>query len=202
MAVSLKKGQKISLSKEGGAQLTRVAIGLGWGKRQVRSAGFFGFGAGTRLHDVDLDASCIVYTDNQQPVDAIYFGKLNSQDGSIQHTGDDRGGGGSDQDPNEVINVNLRSVPPQVKSIVFVVNSYSGETFNGIPFAFVNVVEIATNKEIARYNLNTEGGNAKGFIIAKVYRHNNDWKFHAIGEQCTGAQRTVADIEPFARNFS
>ena len=30
MAVSLQKGQKISLSKEAGGELTQVKLGLGW----------------------------------------------------------------------------------------------------------------------------------------------------------------------------
>ncbi len=193
MGISLSKGQKISLTKEGGDGLDRIAVGLGWGKKK----GFLGF-----KKSVDLDASCILYDNGNQPADAVWFGQLRSQDGSILHTGDDLTGGGSEQDPNEVINVNLKSVPSGVKSIVFVVNSYSGETFKGVPFAFCNVVDAGNNKEIARYNLNTEGGDYKGFVIAKVYRHDNEWKFHAIGEQCTGRQRTIRDIEPQARNFA
>ena len=85
---------------------------------------------------------------------------------------------------------------------MFVVNSYSGETFRGVPFAFCNVVDDSNKKEIARYNLNTEGGDVLGFVTAKVYRHNNEWKFHAIGEAVKGRQKTVKDIEPQARNFA
>ena len=137
-----------------------------------------------------------------QPVDVVYFGKLKSTDGSILHTGDDRGGGGAETDPNEVINVNLNNVPDNVVSIVFVVNSYSGESFNGIPWAFCNVEDGSNGKEIARYNLNVEGGTAKGFVAAKVYREGGEWKFHAIGEAVTGVQKTVRDIEPFARKHA
>lgn len=193
MAISLSKGQKISLTKEGGAGLNRVAVGLGWGKKK----GFLGV-----KKDVDLDASCLLYDGSREPIDAVWFGQLRSKDGSIAHTGDDRGGGGSEQDPNEVITVDLHSVPAEIQSIIFVVNSFSGETFKGIPFAFCNVVDAANNKEIARYNLQTDGGSHQGFIIAKAYRHDGEWKFHAIGEQCSGQQRTIRDIEPQARNFA
>ncbi|MDR2705471.1 MAG: TerD family protein, partial [Planctomycetaceae bacterium] len=48
MALSLTKGQKISLEKEGGSGLSKVAMGLGW---DVARKG------GT----IDLDASCIVF---------------------------------------------------------------------------------------------------------------------------------------------
>jgi tellurium resistance protein TerZ len=207
MSISLSKGQKISLTKESGESLSSIAVGLGWGKRETRSqvkkGGFLGFGGQmvteTSKEDVDLDASCILYDDSKSNTDRVWFSKLRSEDGSIVHTGDDRSGGGPETDPNEIIHVNLDQVPGNVKSIVFVVNSYSGEDFSGVPFAFCNVVDRSTNKEIARYNLQTDGGAYKGFVIAKVYRHGGDWKFHAIGEQCTGRQRTVDELEPFAR---
>lgn len=200
--ISLSKGQKISLSKKSGQQLKRVAVGLGWGMREQHSKGFFGIGAGVKKVEVDLDASCILYDTSGEAVDSVWWRKLRSNDGSIQHTGDDREGGGSEEDPNEVINVDLSAVPAHIKSVVFVVNSYTGETFKGIPFAFCNVVDLSSKDEVARFNLNTSGGDARGFIIAKVYRHDDEWKFHAIGERSEGRQQTVKDIEAFARKFA
>ena len=202
MSISLTKGQKISLTKEGGAGLASIAVGLGWGKATKTSKGFFGFGGGARQEDVDLDASCLLYDASSNVIDTIWWRNLRSDDGSILHTGDDLTGGGADSDPNEVINVDLQSVAPNVKSIIFVVNSYSGETFKGIPFAFCNVVDGSSRKEIARYNLATDGGDYRGFIIAKVYRHGGEWKFHAIGEQCTGRAQTIQEIEPQSRTFA
>jgi tellurium resistance protein TerZ len=196
----IKKGQSIELKKKDGTGLTSVAIGLGWGRREV-SGGFLAklfSGDGS----VDLDASCISYDGSKNPVDAIWFGNLRSRDGSITHTGDDLTGGGTANEPNEVINVDLHTVPGHISSIVFVVNSYSGETFSGIPSAFCNVVDNTTRTEIARYNLNTDGRDYKGFIIAKVSRQGSAWSFSAIGESCSGRQRTVDDIEPQARSHA
>jgi tellurium resistance protein TerZ len=31
-------------------------------------------------------------------------------------------------------------------------------------------------------------------VMAKVYRHNGEWKMHAIGENCSG--RTFSDLLP------
>ena len=195
MGIQLTKGQKISLTKEGGGALNEVAVGLGWGKR--RAKGWFG---GEKLKSVDLDASVIMFDSSKSTLDAVSFQQLRSRDGSVLHTGDDLVGGGSEQEPNEVINVKLRDVPSNVASLVFVVNSYSGETFDGIPFAFCNVVDRSNNNEIGRYNLTTEGGSYKGFIIAKVYRHGDEWKFHAIGSQLSGTQRTWQHAETDARS--
>ena len=194
----VQKGQSIQLKSKSGAQLTKIAVGLGWGKK--RKKGFFG---GIKEIGVDLDASCIIYDGDKMAIDTVWFGNLRSSDGSVQHTGDDRVGGGSEGEPNEIINVDLSRLPGQVKSIVFVVNSYSGETFEGVPFAFCNVVDLSSGSmEVARYNLQTDGGSHKGFIIAKLRRDGNGWNFEAIGERSTGRQQTVRDIEPQARAFA
>ena len=80
----VQKGQSIQLKSKSGVQLTRVAVGLGWGKK--RKKGFFG---GIKEVGVDLDASCILYGGNKVAIDTVYFGKLRSSDGSVLHTGDD-----------------------------------------------------------------------------------------------------------------
>mgnify|MGYP000353783366 CR=1 FL=1 len=103
MAVSLQKGQKISLSKEAGGELTQVKLGLGWDVAQGpqdKKGGFLGklFGGGSGGDSIDLDASCIMFDANKQAVDAIWFSQLKSKDGSIVHTGDNRTGDGDGDD--------------------------------------------------------------------------------------------------------
>ncbi len=204
MGLSLSKGDKISLTKDGGASLEEVAIGLGWGTRQIKKSGFFGIGARTEEVEVDLDASCIIYDSSKTAVEAIWFRNLRTSDGSVKHSGDDRSGGGGASEPNEVITVDLKRLPATVSSLVFVVNSFTGESFEGIPSAFCNVVDKKSRGggEVARFNLQTAGGSYRGFIISKVYRENGTWKFQAIGEPVTGTQRTVQDIEPMARRHA
>ena len=202
MGISLLKGQTISLTKAGGKSLNQTAVGCGWAKRTVKTLGFFGFGAGEKQVSVDLDLSCLLFDSSKKLVDSVFWKKLRSSDGSILHTGDDLTGGGSEKDPNEVINVDLQSVPSGVSSIVFVVNSFSGETFDGVPSAVCNVQDRDKRSEVARYSLTTDGGNQKGFIIAKVCRNGNEWSFAAIGESCSGRQRTVLDILPQAQHFA
>ena len=90
MAVNLQKGQKISLEKEAGTALNQVIMGLGWDA--VKKKGFWGFGGGSQ--DIDLDASCLMFDENKQVVDVVWFRQLNSQDGSICHSGDNRTGDG------------------------------------------------------------------------------------------------------------
>lgn len=187
MAISLAKGQKISLDKEAGGTLTQIVMGLGWDVAQKK--GFLGKLSGPA--SVDLDASCVTFDESGQKVDEIWFSQLKSKDGSIVHTGDNLTGEGDGDD--EQIIVDLSRVPASVKSLVFVVNSFTGQNFSQIENAFCRIVNGSNNQEIARYNLSSQGShNAQ--IMAKVYRHGGEWKMHAIGEIATG--RTFHDLMP------
>lgn len=188
MAVNLQKGQKISLEKEAGGALSRVTMGLGWDV--AKSKGFFGFGGGAG-QPVDLDASVVLFDEGNRPIDVVWFRQLKSKDGSIVHTGDNRTGAGEGDD--EQIVVDLRSVPPQVKSLVFTVNSFTGQNFSTVENAFCRIFDTGSSKEIARYDLSVQGSHTAQ-IMAKLYRHNGEWKMHAIGEN--GSGRTFDDLMP------
>ena len=180
MAINLQKGQKISLTKEaGGGGLTKIVMGLGWDAKKTK--GFFGMGS--KEQEIDLDASCVLFDEAKTPLDAVYFAQLASRDGSIIHTGDNRTGAGDGDD--EQIIVDLSRVPSNVKSIVFIVNSFTGQNFSEIENAFCRVVNGANNQELARYNLSCTG-NHTAMLMAKVYLHNGEWKMHAIGDNANG----------------
>jgi tellurium resistance protein TerZ len=187
MTVNLQKGQKISLDKEAGGALARVTMGLGWDA--IKKGGIFGFGAKTE--SVDLDASCVMFDEQNRPVDVVWFRQLKSQDGSIVHTGDNRTGAGEGDD--EQIIVDLSRVPANVKSLVFTVNSFTGQTFAQVENAYCRVVNAANNQEVARYDLSVQGAHTAQ-IMAKLYRHGGEWKMHAIGEN--GRGRTFDELLP------
>lgn len=190
MAVSLSKGQKISLNKEAGGTLTRVIMGLGWDV--VKKTGWFGGGGG----DVDLDASCIMFDVNNQPVDTVWFRQLSSRDGSIVHTGDNRTGAGEGDD--EQIKVNLAQIPANVKTLMFVVNSFTGQNFSQVENAFCRIVNQDNNQEVARYTLTGQGSHTAQ-VMAKLYKHNDEWKMQAIGEYAQG--RTFQDLMPMMNAY-
>ncbi|MBV7537836.1 TerD family protein [Duganella sp. sic0402] len=187
MSVNLSKGQKISLEKEAGGALGRVTMGLGWDA--IKSKGFLGFGAKTE--SVDLDASCVLFDEAHRPVDVIFFRQLKSKDGSVVHTGDNRTGAGDGDD--EQINVDLNAVPANIKSLVFTVNSFTGQTFSQVENAYCRLLDAVNGKEVARFNLSVQGPHSAQ-IMAKIYRHNGEWKMHAIGENGNG--RTFDDLLP------
>jgi tellurium resistance protein TerZ len=192
MSVNLEKGQKISLDKEAGTTLTKIVMGLGWDA--VKSKSFFGFGG--NAPEIDLDASCIMFDDQGNQTDAAWFRQLKSKDGSVVHTGDNRTGDGDGDD--EQIIVELTKVPANIKSLVFTVNSFTGQDFSQIENATCRIVNASNNKEVARFNLSALGShNAQ--IMAKLYRHGGEWKMHAIGE--IGNGRTFDALMPQIKPF-
>jgi tellurium resistance protein TerZ len=188
MAVNLQKGQKISLDKEAGGALNRIVMGLGWDV--AKSKGFFGFGGG-KGQAVDLDASVVMFDESKRPVDVVWFRQLKSRDGSVSHSGDNRTGAGEGDD--EQISVELNRVPPEVQALVFTVNSFTGQNFSTVENAYCRLVNAANNQEVARFNLSVQGTHTAQ-IMAKLYRHNGEWKMHAIGEN--GVGRTIDDLMP------
>lgn len=189
MAVNLQKGQKISLEKEAGSKLNSVVMGLGWDA--AKKKGFLGglFGGGNNA--VDLDASCFMFDDKNELIDVVFFNHLRSEDGSVQHSGDNRTGDGDGDD--EQIAVALNRVPADIKSLVFTVSNYTGQDFSQVENAFCRLINGDNGQEIARYDLSAQG-NHTAQIMAKVYRHNGEWKMHAIGEN--GQGRTADELLP------
>ncbi|MEU1210271.1 TerD family protein [Nocardia sp. NPDC005825] len=172
--VSLVKGQRINLRKEGGAALSYVKMGLGWDP--VKRGGIFG----NKAVDVDLDASVVMFA-GHGPVDVVYYGSLSSKDGSIRHQGDNLTGEGEGDD--EEISVDLSRISPSVTTLLFIVTSYKGHTFEQLANAYCRLVDSATNAEMARFTL-TGGMPFTGMAMGKMFRPapGADWKFQALGE--------------------
>ncbi|CAM3845473.1 TerD family protein [Mycolicibacterium frederiksbergense] len=188
--VNLTKGQKVSLRKDGGVALTQIRMGLGWDP--IKQRGMFG----NRTPDIDLDASALLFAD-QQLVDVCYYGQLASKDGSIRHQGDNLTGEGDGDD--EVINVDLSRVPAYITTVVFTVTSYRGHTFDKLSNAFCRLVDATTNSELARYTLEGAGMRYTGMVMAKFFRAGSDWRMQAIGEGITA--KHAGEAAPLLSRF-
>ena len=145
MTISLQKGQTVSLGKRGGGTLTRVRMGLGWDA--VTKKGFFR----SKQAEIDLDATAVLYDARGAVVDQVWFQQLRSKDGSVVHTGDNRTGAGDGDD--ESIVVELGQLPAQVTTMVFVVNSFTGQDFTQINNAISRHVDETNGKDLARYDV-------------------------------------------------
>ncbi|RDY31861.1 TerD family protein [Lachnotalea glycerini] len=180
MSISLQKGQKVSLSKDN-AGLSKVLIGLGWDEVKVKG-GFFA----AKPKPIDCDASAILLKNGKLAgkEDIIYFGNLKHASGTVQHMGDNLTGAGDGDD--EQIVVDLSKLPQQYDKIVLVVNIYQaaqrGQHFGLIQNAFIRLVDSRTNSEMCKYNLSEDYSGMTAMIFGEVYRHNEEWKFNAIGQ--------------------
>lgn len=203
MAINLQKGQRVDLTK-GNPGLTKVLVGLGWDPVQSGGGGglFGGLFGGGGAANVDCDASVIMLGANdklQNNKDVIYFGNLRSNDGSVQHSGDNLTGDGDGDD--EQIMIDLSRVPANIQKLVFVVNIYDcvkrKQHFGMIRNAFIRVVNPTNNQELIHYNLTDNYSGLTCLVTGEIYRHGNDWKFAAIG-----SGTTAASLSEVVRSYS
>jgi stress response protein SCP2 len=204
MAINLQKGQRVDLTK-GNPGLTKILVGLGWDPVQSGGGGkLFGglFGGGGAAANVDCDASVIMLGANdklQNNKDVIYFGNLRSNDGSVQHSGDNLTGDGDGDD--EQIVIDLSRVPSNIQKLVFVVNIYDcikrKQHFGMIQNAFIRVVNPTTNQELLHYNLTDNYSGLTCLVTGEIYRHGNEWKFAAIG-----SGTNAASLSEVVRSYS
>lgn len=183
MAVTLSKGGKVSLAKAaqeaGLSSLQEVVIGLGWDVAKKR--GFFGGGK-----SIDCDASAFVLTNGRIAAkdDIVYFNHLTHRSGAVRHMGDNLTGDGDGDD--EQIIINLKSLPKKYDGVAVVVNIYRAEAkkqdFGMIQNAFIRICDNKTGKELVRYNLSDDYAGKTAMVFGRLYLHNGEWKFDAIGQ--------------------
>jgi tellurium resistance protein TerZ len=176
----------------------------------VINEGFLGIGRKTEWRnfknelDVDLDLSCVLIDSNGDLCDHIYSplykvdlltkfglpqGKLQTSNNALKHSGDDREGdkGGDDGLDNEIITLDLTKLPSNVQQIFFFLNNCGKEDFSQIPYAKIRMYEGSSThvKEVfAQYDVAAEKQYAGklALIMGKLYKKDNQWKFHAIGD--------------------
>jgi len=184
MSISLSKGGNISLSKESPG-IKQIRIGLGWDPRV------------TTGKDFDLDASVFLVNSEgkcRSDKDFIFYNNLKSSEGSVEHTGDNTTGEGDGDD--EVIKVDLSKVPADVDKVAVAVTIHDsaarGQNFGQVDNAFARVINEDNNQEVVRYDLSEDYSVEDAMIFCELYRHNNEWKFRAIGQGFSGGLADLA----------
>lgn len=179
MAVSLRKGQKVDLTK-GNPSLKKILIGLGWDVNKY-DGGF----------DFDLDAAAFLLNDTGKvngDEDFVFYNNLKHTSGSVEHLGDNLTGEGEGDD--EEIKIDLEKVPANVSKIDFTVTIYDAETrnqtFGQVSNAYIRVVDDATGTELIRYDLGEDFSVETAVVVGELYRHGGEWKFNAIGSGFSG----------------
>lgn len=174
MSVSLKKGDKVALSKD--SVVNKISVCLGWDTAKYDDDG-----------DFDLDASAFVVTKvglTRSDNDFVFYNNTNHPSGAVIHSGDDLTGSGDGDD--EVIKVDLEKLPNYVNRVVFCVTIFEAErrmqNFGMVENSYIRIMNDTTGNEIMRYDLKEKFGNSTAIIAGEIYRDESKWKFHAVGE--------------------
>ncbi|MBD7937692.1 MULTISPECIES: TerD family protein [Cytobacillus] len=179
MAIQLSKGQRIDLTKTNPG-LKRAVIGLGWDTNKYSGGEAF-----------DLDASAFLADHQnrcQQDQDFVFYNQLEHPSAAVIHTGDNRTGEGDGDD--EQLIVEFSKIPSTVDHIGIAVTIHDAEirkqNFGQVSNAFVRLVNEETNEELLRYDLGEDFSIETAVVVCELYRHNNEWKFNAIGSGFSG----------------
>jgi tellurium resistance protein TerZ len=177
VAFAMEKGGVLDLPQGMGA----VTVGLGWDVDEG---------------ECDLDVSAVLMDADGKDLESVFFGRLESEEHGIRHTGDNLTGEGEGDD--EQILVDLDHIGEVVQQVFFVVNIYTPhKTFSQVAEPFCRIIDNATGAELCRYALK-DAGNENGLIIARIAREaGGRWGFHALGLPCRG--RTYKDSIPQLR---
>lgn len=188
MAISLQKGQRISLAKVA-PSLVAGFIGLGWDTNVTDTGG-----------DFDLDVSLFLVGANEKLVSDkhfIFYNNLISPDPdqSVKLLGDNRTGEGEGDD--EGLIVDLRKVPSDVAKIVITVTIYDADkrhqNFGQVTNAYIRLVDVQTKEEVLRYDLTEDFSVETAVIMAELYNKDGEWRINAVGSGFEGGLQALLD---------
>ena len=190
MAISLAKGQRVSLDKS----ITHALVGLGWDTNKYDGG-----------QDFDLDAAAFLLGANGKVLsddEFIFYNNLESKTGAVKHTGDNLTGAGDGDD--EVILIDFSKMPAEVEKIAITVTIHEAtvrqQNFGQVSNAYVRVAKMAnendfTGEDTLRYDLGEDFSVETAIVVCEIYRNNGDWKFNAVGAGFQGG------LEALCRNF-
>jgi tellurium resistance protein TerD len=182
MVVNMRKNMVVDLTKNM-PSLKKIFVGAGW---DVAENGTY-----------DLDLFTISLTNGKilSLEDLIYFGHM--EQNGIKLLGDNLTGSGEGDD--EVIEVNLASIPSDKDEILFCIDIYDAkkkkQTFGNVKNSYIRLVNTETSQELCRYQLKEDYATDTAIIAASLKRVNGNWQFKAIGEG------RVADIQDIVNAY-
>ena len=188
MAITLSKGQKVSLTK-GNPGLKHIVVGLGWDTNKY-DGGF----------DFDLDSAAFLLDENGKvnaDTDFVFYNNLKHSSGAVEHLGDNLTGEGDGDD--EQVKVDLSLVPQNISKIAFTVTIHEAlerrQNFGQVSNSYVRVIDEDTNQELLNYELGEDFSIETAIVVCEIYRHNGEWKFNAVGSGFEGG------LEALCKNF-
>lgn len=170
----MQKGQKLSLESKG--PLLKIKARLGWNVTN---------------DSCDVDVSAFLLNANGKALGDswfVFYGQEQSPDNSTVFSIDS----GADR---EMISVDLQKLDIQVQKIVFVLTIHEAFekqlNFSMLKDAYIRIIDQASNQELASFQMDEYYSNVTSMMIGELYKHNQTWKFHAVGN---GVARDLAGL--------
>lgn len=187
MAINLQKGQRVNIENSQGSSIQKFRLGLGWDTNETHSG-----------HDFDLDASAFILGENGKTISDshfVFYNNLKDPEESVSHTGDNLTGEGDGDD--EMIDIDISKLNPGAKSINIVVTihdaSSRSQNFGQVRNAFVRLYDPTTNEEYMKFDLSEDFSIETAVEFGRIYSHNGNWKFEAIGTGFSGGLQSFVD---------
>lgn len=162
----------------------RIFVGLGWNPNESPALSEkIGALIGTRSAHHDLDLSCFYYDGDKNCLGVVTAQPEHYSDasGSIYHSGDNEEGIGEGDD--EQISVALKDLPHNIHHLIFKASIKSGHYFGDIAEPAIRLCDGYTGHCFAEMVLDSDDGAAADvFIFARVYRGDDGWMIHNIGD--------------------
>ncbi len=168
--INLEKGQRLEVDYK------HISVGLGWSPSTSTGV------------EYDLDASAFMIGVNKKmPKDEyfVFYNNLESYDGAVVLSGDDRTGGSNDGGDDETITVDLSKINGSIEEIIFVASIYEAKSrkqnFGQVHDSYIRIYDADTNVEIAKYALEEDFSIENIVEFGRLYRYQGKWKFEALG---------------------
>lgn len=178
-SLNLKKGMSLNLSKN---NLKKLRIGLGW------KAG--------RGNEYDLDAVALILDDKglvRDNQDVIFYNQPNTNRG-VRSLGDNRTGGTGNND-DETILVDLDKIPSYAQKILFLVTIDGArekrQFFGSVRQSYIRVLNDETKEQQCRYDVSEDFGLEIALEVGYLERSLSGWSFKALGQ---GLQEDLGEI--------
>jgi len=144
-----------------------------------------------RIISILVIASVFVLGENKRLLGDEYFifyNNLKSQDGAVEHTGDNLTGEGDGDD--EQIKIDLSKIDPKATEICVVVTIHEAENrrqnFGQVRNSFIRIFDAATNTDLLNYELEEDFSIETAVEFGRIYKRDNNWKFEAVGAGMKG----------------
>jgi len=131
----------------------------------------------------NLDLSCYAFDKDHEFITQVTPDnfEMTDESGSIYHSGDDFDGGGGHDD--EVVYIELKNLPENIKQMFFVIESKNVHLFNEEMNPMCRIADSMTEETLLTSKIEPqEDKNYNAFIFARIMKVSDGWKLQNISK--------------------